>query len=107
MTAEFYGEYLRTSQQLQRLLYAMNPNKFRACEYLMRYHEERGDKIIIFSDNVIALRLYGNKLQVPYIDGSIPQNERMQVGSRSLTINRCAFMMITRCRLFGNSSIAP
>ena len=36
---------------VQRLLYAMNPNKFRACEYLMRFHEARGDKVIASSDN--------------------------------------------------------
>ena len=27
------------------LLYAMNPNKFRTCEYLIRIHEKRGDKV--------------------------------------------------------------
>jgi len=58
MTDEFYGEYLRrpANSNMTRLLYAMNPNKFRACEYLMRYHEERGDKVIVFSDNVFALK---------------------------------------------------
>ena len=44
MTAEFYREYLRSSPAHKRLLYAMNPNKFRSCEYLVRFHEARGDK---------------------------------------------------------------
>lgn len=35
-----------------------NPNKLRICEYLMRYHEERGDKVIVFSDSVYALAKY-------------------------------------------------
>jgi DNA excision repair protein ERCC-3 len=39
------------------LLYAMNPRKVQACQYLIKYHEERGDKIIVFSDNVYALRV--------------------------------------------------
>lgn len=56
MTPEFYREYLKASKAHQRLLYAMNPNKFRSCEYLIRFHEARGDKVIVFSDNVFALK---------------------------------------------------
>ena len=47
---------------LLQLLYAMNPNKFRACQFLIRYHERRNDKIIVFSDNVFALKNYAIKL---------------------------------------------
>lgn len=39
------------------LLYCMNPKKFQACQFLIKYHEERGDKIIVFSDNVFALEV--------------------------------------------------
>lgn len=39
------------------LLYCMNPNKFQACQFLIKYHEDRGDKIIVFSDNVFALEV--------------------------------------------------
>jgi hypothetical protein len=35
----------------------MNPKKFQACQFLIKYHEERGDKIIVFSDNVYALEV--------------------------------------------------
>ena len=78
MTPEFYREYLRSSHAIQRLLYAMNPNKFRSCEFLMRWHEQRGDKVIIFSDNVFALREYARRLDRPWIDGDVKQNERMR-----------------------------
>jgi DNA excision repair protein ERCC-3 len=78
MTPEFFREYLRASAAIQRLLYAMNPNKFRSCEFLMKYHESRGDKVIIFSDNVFALRMYAKKLERPCIDGGVAQNERMR-----------------------------
>ncbi len=48
----------------------MNPNKFRACEFLIRFHEQqRGDKIIVFSDNLFALREYATKLRKPFIYG--------------------------------------
>lgn len=55
MTPEFYAEYLLENTRKRTLLYVMNPRKFQATQYLIRYHEERGDKIIVFSDNVHAL----------------------------------------------------
>lgn len=49
----------------------MNPNKFRACEFLIRFHEQqRGDKIIVFADNLFALTAYAMKLRKPMIYGA-------------------------------------
>lgn len=93
MTPQFYREYLIMKMQkklviifynffinlklykLQKfqLLYVMNPNKFRACQYLIEYHEKRGDKTIVFSDNVYALKHYAVKLNKPYIYGPTSQ----------------------------------
>lgn len=55
MTPEFYREYLREASRKRVLLHVMNPAKFQACQFLIQYHEARGDKIIVFSDNVYAL----------------------------------------------------
>ncbi len=79
MTAEFYQEYLRETARKRMLLYIMNPIKFQACQFLISYHENRGDKIIVFSDNVYALEAYALKLKKPFIYGSTPQHERMQI----------------------------
>ena len=57
MTPEFYREYLREQSRKRMLLYCMNPKKFQACQFLIKFHEERGDKIIVFSDNVYALEV--------------------------------------------------
>jgi len=77
MTAEFYREYLKANASVQRLLYAMNPNKFRACEFLIRFHERRGDKVIVFSDNVFALKKYAIRMGKPFIYGPTSQKERL------------------------------
>ncbi|KAG1661513.1 General transcription and DNA repair factor IIH helicase subunit XPB [Nymphon striatum] len=61
------------------LIYVMNPNKFQACQFLVRYHEKRNDKIIVFSDNVFALKHYAIKMNRPYIYGPTSQGERMQI----------------------------
>ncbi|KAH3898950.1 probable DNA repair helicase RAD25 [Saccharomycodes ludwigii] len=79
MTAEFYHEYLRENARKRMLLYIMNPTKFQACQFLIQYHEKRGDKIIVFSDNVYALQEYALKLGKPFIYGSTPQQERMNI----------------------------
>ena len=79
MTPEFYKEYLREKSRKKMLLYCMNPNKFQACQFLIAYHENRGDKIIVFSDNVFALEAYAKKLVKPYIHGGTAQIERMRI----------------------------
>lgn len=79
MTPEFYREYLVQKINKKMLLYVMNPSKFRACQYLVRYHERRGDKTIVFSDNVFALRHYAVKMNKPYIYGPTSQSERIQI----------------------------
>lgn len=79
MTTEFYQEYLRESARKRMLLYIMNPRKFQACQFLIDYHEKRGDKIIVFSDNVYALERYARKLNKAYIYGGTPQAERLRI----------------------------
>ena len=64
MTPEFYAEYLHTTTPNKKsLLFTMNPRKFQACQFLIDYHERRGDKVIVFSDNVYALEMYARKLR--------------------------------------------
>lgn len=79
MTPEFYREYLTCKTSKRLLLYVMNPSKFRACQYLIRYHERRGDKTIVFSDNVFALKHYAITMNKPYIYGPTSQGERIQI----------------------------
>lgn len=79
MTTEFYQEYLREKSKKRQLLYIMNPRKFQACQFLIKYHEKRGDKVIVFSDNVFALKTYARKLRVSFIYGGTSQREREQV----------------------------
>ena len=81
MTPEFMREYLRRdrSASQRQLLYVMNPNKLRACQYLVRYHETRGDKVIVFSDNLFALREYAVRMQKPFLYGGTGHQERTRV----------------------------
>ncbi|KAF2754848.1 component of the holoenzyme form of RNA polymerase transcription factor [Pseudovirgaria hyperparasitica] len=80
MTTEFYTEYLKANTVNRRaLLFTMNPRKFQACQFLIDYHEKRGDKVIVFSDNVYALEKYARKLGKAYIYGGTPQQERLRI----------------------------
>ncbi|WCJ24749.1 General transcription and DNA repair factor IIH helicase subunit XPB [Euphorbia peplus] len=81
MTKEFFAEYLKKeNSKKKQALYVMNPNKFRACEFLIRFHEkERGDKIIVFADNLFALTEYAMKLGKPMIYGATSHPERTKI----------------------------
>lgn len=80
MTGPFMKEYLLASNaRLKQLLYVMNPSKMRATEFLVRFHEERGDKIIVFSDLVYSLKLYAEMLKKPLIYGETPERERQAI----------------------------
>ncbi|KAI3943714.1 hypothetical protein MKW98_004219 [Papaver atlanticum] len=81
MTKEFFAEYLRKeNSKKKQALYVMNPNKFRACEFLIRFHEQqRGDKIIVFADNLFALTEYAMKLRKPMIYGATSHQERTRI----------------------------
>uniref|UniRef100_A0A8C5K0T7 General transcription and DNA repair factor IIH helicase/translocase subunit XPB n=1 Tax=Jaculus jaculus TaxID=51337 RepID=A0A8C5K0T7_JACJA len=79
MSPEFYREYVAIKTKKRILLYTMNPNKFRACQFLIKFHERRNDKIIVFADNVFALKEYAIRLSKPYIYGPTSQGERMQI----------------------------
>ena len=76
MTPEFMNQYLLADAKRKDLISAMNPNKFRACEYLIRFHEARGDKILVFSDNVFALQEYARALKRPFLFGKHSNNVR-------------------------------
>ena len=100
MTPEFYHQYLVEQSRKRMLLYCMNPNKFQSCQFLIKYHEDRGDKIIVFSDNVFALEVglpilpclaanflslfqaYARRLGKLFIHGGVGQAERMLILSK-------------------------
>lgn len=79
MTTEFYSEYLRQSARKKQLIWTMNPRKFQACQFLIDYHEKRGDKIIVFADNIYALKAYATKLNKAFIYGATGNAERMRI----------------------------
>lgn len=80
MTEVFMREYLRehTSQEAQ-LLSALNPTKVGCCEYLVRLHEMRGDKIIIFTDYNKTIDVYHRVLRRPFISGATKQGDRLKL----------------------------
>jgi len=80
MAPEFYHEYLNAETIGRKLLlYVMNPIKFQYTQFLIKYHEQRGDKIIVFSDNIFALQAYAKKLGKPFIYGPTSGTERMRI----------------------------
>ncbi|OAF67280.1 hypothetical protein A3Q56_04964 [Intoshia linei] len=79
MTPDFFREYLNASLRKGNLFYLMNPNKFRACQFLIKFHENRGDKIIVFSDSVYTLKQYAIFMDRPYLYGPTSLDERLRI----------------------------
>ena len=79
MPMEFYQEYQKETSRKQALYYIMNPKKFQVCQWLIEFHESRGDKIIIFSDNLFALQHYAKTLERPFIFGGTGNSERIKI----------------------------
>jgi len=103
MTPEFYAEYLLAKSRARIVMQAMNPNKFQACQFLINYHERRGDKIIVFSDNVYSLMVSAcvsqGSLRLPltrYRDPSsnMPRNsEKLLFTEVRMRRNGCVFWL--------------
>ena len=106
MTARFYEEYykrkLKNGHTMREALYFNNPNKFMACDYLRQIHEERGDKIIIFCDHIFALKLYAEKLHIPFISGEVKEHERNNIISHFRDGNEINCIIFSRV---GDTSI--
>jgi DNA repair helicase Rad25 len=84
MPSEFYAEYLQWGDHhhLQQLLYVLNPNKILAVEHLVQQHDARGDKTLVFCDNVLALRFYQHRLRCPLIFGATSEADRIRLLSQ-------------------------
>lgn len=80
MTPEFFMQYLKERSNVKKLaLFVNNPNKIMACQWLMEYHEKRGDKVIVFSDNIYAIETIARKLERPFIHGGVGNVERQGI----------------------------
>lgn len=77
MPASFMKAYTDEPNVHRKLsLSGVNPCKLRAVEMLVRYHEQRGDKIIVFSDKLFPLQTCAEMLKRPYIYGQTKEWER-------------------------------
>ena len=68
-----YNKPFRTQQRL----YVMNPNKLLICYKLLELHKQRNEKILVFSDDIFALKHYSRVLGVPMIYGKSNSEERL------------------------------
>ena len=60
-------------------LYTGNPNKFLVLQHLVRLHESKGHKVLVFLDNIFILKEYAAMLGKPYVCGEIPNQEREKI----------------------------
>ena len=96
MPTEFYEHYLPANPRDRSIFCVMNPVKFQACQYLIKYHESRGDKIIVFSDNVYALEVYAKKLMKPFLYGGTSNSERQDILNFFRRSPKCSTLFLSK-----------
>eukprot|EP00817_Percolomonadidae_sp_ATCC50343_P005649 CAMPEP_0117421832 /NCGR_PEP_ID=MMETSP0758-20121206/2808_1 /TAXON_ID=63605 /ORGANISM="Percolomonas cosmopolitus, Strain AE-1 (ATCC 50343)" /LENGTH=677 /DNA_ID=CAMNT_0005204119 /DNA_START=266 /DNA_END=2299 /DNA_ORIENTATION=- len=80
MSCEFYRRYMNASSaSLKSRYYVLNPSKFRACEYLIKYHLEFGAKILVFMNHIESLRIYEKRLGYKAIYGAVKDRDREEI----------------------------
>jgi len=96
MSSEFYDAYLKeTCERKRQTLHTFNPNKYRTCEYLIKLHEERGDKVLVFSDSIMALKYYARTMKKPFIYGQTVEIERQEFIFRFNHTTTCNCLFIS------------
>eukprot|EP01128_Nolandella_sp_AFSM9_P006454 TRINITY_DN3323_c0_g1_i2.p1 TRINITY_DN3323_c0_g1~~TRINITY_DN3323_c0_g1_i2.p1 ORF type:complete len:563 (-),score=127.36 TRINITY_DN3323_c0_g1_i2:64-1752(-) len=63
----------------KRLLYTLNPNKARIVGALIDKHLAQNHKIMIFCDDIFALKVYSTILKKTMVSGSTPTSERERI----------------------------
>ncbi|GAB5591629.1 hypothetical protein Unana1_06529 [Umbelopsis nana] len=83
MTPVFADAYAKITaghtHHTKALLAILNPNKFRICEQLVRYHEKKGDKVLVYIDHIDALKFYAEKMNRPFIYGDTPADRSQYI----------------------------
>jgi DNA excision repair protein ERCC-3 len=88
MTPLCYAAHAQTADRaIQRLLYIMNLNKVRVCYNLVKFHLSHKRRIMLFCDDLFALRVYAQMLsniigrKVPSVDGKTENSLRESIVS--------------------------
>lgn len=96
MLTEFYEQYMQAAPRQRSLFCVMNPVKFQACQYLIKYHESRSDKIIVLSDSVYALEAYAKKLMKPFLYGGTGDVERQEILDYFKNAPECSTLFLSQ-----------
>ena len=96
MTNAFYEAYIKaTKQATRRTLAVVNPHKVDACIFLVNEHKARGDKIIVFCDDLIPARYYAKRLKCRLMDGKTSEEDRSKILDKFRN-NEIDYFVVTR-----------
>ena len=83
MSGIFYKEYLNAkSPPFKKILATLNPFKLNTLQKLLKFHETKKDKILVFCDNIWALEYLAKKLHHFVLHGQVSDDERQKIFQR-------------------------
>ena len=77
MTDKFASEY--SLLKGREIFHTANPTKFKVLQYLIKVHESRGDKILVFCDRPKVIEYYAHQLKCAVIHGEVSSEERSKI----------------------------
>ncbi|KAL7711833.1 DNA 3'-5' helicase [Entamoeba marina] len=98
MTTKFYNAYISASQFItKKRLGVINPRKVEACKFLVDAHLSRGDKVIVFCDDLTPARYYAKQLKCSnsFMDGATSEEKRAKI-LESFRNNETNLIVFTR-----------
>jgi len=99
----------RDQKKVREVLYLMNPNKIRVCEYLMRYHEERGTSSLPPSlpTSHFVLDFFSCTLPSlpPCFPPSLPPSLPPSTGDKIIVFSDSVYALSKYAQLFGRDAI--
>lgn len=79
MTPLFMKAYMERTPRQRKDLWIMNPNKLAAVEFLVKYWEAQGNKIIVFSDDLRPIVAYSDRMGRRCMTGDDDAHTREEV----------------------------
>jgi DNA excision repair protein ERCC-3 len=72
-------QYALADDKIKYRIAAENPNKYEMVMRIVKYHRERGDKILVIGTYLEQLKRVGEMLQAKILTGRTPNRERMKL----------------------------
>jgi len=96
MAPLFAQAYKDERVEVRRVLATANIGKVRVCAQIVKHHMAKGDKVLVFCDDLISLSWYAKVLQCGQVYGDMRLEERQREYESFRVATRSACLVVSR-----------